>query len=95
MTTKQCYLCCPSLYLQHIYIQSDQLTKEQVEEYREAFDLFDKDGNGSIDTKELGTVMKSLQMKPTDAELKDMINEVDADGNGTIDFTEFLTLMAK
>ena len=39
--------------------------------------------------------MRSLGQNPTEAELKDMINEVDADGNGTIDFPEFLTMMAR
>ena len=39
--------------------------------------------------------MRSLGQNPTEAELKDMINEVDIDGNGTIDFPEFLTMMAR
>ncbi|KAI3362942.1 hypothetical protein L3Q82_011623, partial [Scortum barcoo] len=63
--------------------------------FKEAFSLFDKDGDGTITTKELGTVMRSLGQNPTEAELQDMINEVDADGNGTIDFPEFLTMMAR
>lgn len=52
-------------------------------EFKEAFSLFDKDGDGTITTKELGTVMRSLGQNPTEAELQDMINEVDADGEDT------------
>ena len=74
---------------------ADTLTEEQIAEFKEAFSLFDKDGDGTITTKELGTVMRSLGQNPTEAELQDMINEVDADGNGTIDFPEFLTMMAR
>eukprot|EP00804_Cyclotella_cryptica_P016645 CCRYP_001963-RA/>CCRYP_001963-RA protein AED:0.34 eAED:0.49 QI:144/0.5/0.4/1/0.5/0.4/5/0/205 len=74
---------------------ADQLTEEQIAEFKEAFSLFDKDGDGTITTKELGTVMRSLGQNPTEAELMDMINEIDSDGNGTIDFPEFLTMMAR
>ena len=73
---------------------ADQLTDEQIAELKEAFSLFDKDGDGTITTKELGTVMRSLEQSPTETELQDMINEVDVDHNGTIDFPEFLTMMA-
>lgn len=59
------------------------MTEEQIAEFKEAFSLFDKDGDGTITTKELGTVMRSLGQNPTEAELQDMINEVDADGKET------------
>jgi len=39
-------------------------------EFKEAFSLFDKDGDGTITTKELGTVMRSLGQNPTEAELQ-------------------------
>ena len=42
--------------------------------------MFDKDGDGSITTKELGIVMRSLGQNPTEQELVEIINEVDADG---------------
>ncbi|ORY22500.1 hypothetical protein BCR39DRAFT_551441 [Naematelia encephala] len=74
---------------------AEALTREQIAEFKEAFSLFDKDGDGTITTKELGTVMRSLGQNPTEAELQDMIAEVDADGNASIDFAEFITLMAR
>ena len=49
---------------------ADQLTEEQIAEFKEAFSLFDKDGDGCITTKELGTVMRSLGQNPTEAELQ-------------------------
>lgn len=49
---------------------ADQLTEEQIAEFKEAFSLFDKDGDGTITTKELGTVMRSLGQNPTEAELQ-------------------------
>ena len=51
-----------------------------LSEYKDAFRLFDINGDGTITTKELGNVMKSLGQNPTEAELADMINEVDQDG---------------
>uniref|UniRef100_M0RCJ6 EF-hand domain-containing protein n=1 Tax=Rattus norvegicus TaxID=10116 RepID=M0RCJ6_RAT len=74
---------------------ADQLTEEQIAEFKEAFPLFDRDGDQTVTTKELGMVMGSLGQNPTEAELQDMISEVDADGNGTINFPEFLTMMAR
>merc|ERR1711987_27790 len=88
-------LSCSRLAPQPLAAMADQLTEEQIAEFKEAFSLFDKDGDGNITSKELGTVMRSLSQNPTEAELRDMINEVDADGNGTIDFQEFLTMMAR
>ena len=71
------------------------MTDEQIAEFKEAFSLFDKNGDGKITTTELSTVMRSLGLNPTQAELQSMINEVDVDGNGTVDFPEFLSLMAR
>ncbi|XP_060602181.1 calmodulin-A-like isoform X1 [Ruditapes philippinarum] len=76
-------------------VEPEQLTEEQIAELKEAFGLFDKDGDGDISTKELGTVMRSLGQNPSDEELEDMVREVDVDGNGTIDFDEFLQMMSR
>lgn len=71
------------------------LSEEQVAEFKEAFNLFDKDGSGAIDIDELAEVMKSLGQNPTRSELQAMIDEVDESGEGEIDFDEFLMMMAK
>jgi calmodulin len=73
---------------------TDHLTKEQIAEFKEAFQIFDKDGDGLITTKELGTIMRSLGQTLSEEELKTIIEEVDHDKSGTIDFQEFLELMA-
>ena len=75
--------------------EEQQLTPEQTAEFKEAFTLFDNDGDGNISCKELGTVMRSLGQNPTEAELADMMTQVDKDGNGKIDFDEFCALMQK
>ncbi|KAK2143929.1 hypothetical protein LSH36_799g01062 [Paralvinella palmiformis] len=57
----------------------DQLTAEQVAEFKEAFALFDKDGDGTITYQELAHVMRGLGQNPTEEEVKTMIEEVDSD----------------
>lgn len=69
------------------------LTEEQKQEIREAFDLFDTDGSGSIDAKELKVAMRALGFEPKKEEIKKMIVDMDKDGSGTIDFDEFLLMM--
>nr|XP_060632377.1 calmodulin-A-like [Anolis sagrei ordinatus] len=74
---------------------SHSFSEEQVSEFKEAFLLFDKDGDGAITSQELGTVMRSLGQNPTEAELQEMIRKLDTDGNGMVDFPEFLNLLAR
>lgn len=71
------------------------LTPEQIEEFRDAFNLFDTDHSGSISATELSTVMKSLGLTPNETDVLDLMNEIDQDGNNEIDFDEFLSLMAR
>nr|XP_022334736.1 calcium-binding protein LPS1-alpha-like [Crassostrea virginica] len=73
----------------------ENLTEEQINDIKEAFLVFDKDGDGTVSTEELGEVMRSMGQNPTEKELLDMIAEVDVDGNGDVEFDEFLQMMAK
>ena len=74
---------------------TENLSDEKITEFKAAFGLFDKDRDGSITTKELGTVMRNLGANPTKVELNAMIKEVDENDDGTIDFKEFLYLMVR
>ncbi|XP_035693451.1 calmodulin-A-like [Branchiostoma floridae] len=77
------------------HASTDRLTEEQIAEYRQAFDMFDQNGDGHITTAELGNVLRALGQNPTDAELRDMIKKADVDGDGTTNFSEFLRLVSR
>ena len=70
-----------------------ELTEDQKQEIREAFDLFDTDGSGTIDTKELKVAMRALGFESSKEELRKLVSQVDRDGSGAVDFTEFLDIM--
>ena len=74
---------------------SSGLTEEQIEEHRQAFKMFDKDGDGTITAEELGLVLRELGQTPTQAQLNEMIKGVDKDGSGSIEFEEFLQMLAQ
>ncbi|KAM9633159.1 centrin-1 [Trichechus inunguis] len=72
-----------------------ELTEDQKQEVREAFDLFDADGSGTIDVKELKVAMRALGFEPRKEEMKKMISEVDKEGTGKISFNDFLAVMTQ
>jgi len=64
------------------------------EELREAFRLYDKQGNGYINVSDLRDILRALDEKITEDELDEMIAEIDTDGSGTVDFDEFMEMMS-
>ena len=58
------------------------VSQEQKQEIREAFDLFDTDGSGEVDAKELKAAMTALGFETGKNEAEEMISKVDADGSG-------------
>lgn len=73
----------------------DLLGELQRAEFKEAFDEFDKDGSGTISTKELLQVMRSIGQNPTEDEILEIVMESDLNGDGTIDFKEFVDMMQR
>ena len=73
----------------------EKLTADQIQEYRQAFDVMDFNKDGVITADDLKCLMQAIGQTPTANELQDMIREVDADGNDQIDFPEFLALMTR
>ena len=70
------------------------MSDEQKTDIREAFDLFDTEGVGKIDTKELKVAIRALGFEPKKEEIKKMIADIDPEGTGKLSFEEFLQLMS-
>ena len=63
---------------------------DSEEEIREAFKVFDKNGNGYISAAEIRHVMTNLGENLTDYEVDEIIREADVDGDGWINYEEFV-----
>jgi len=66
------------------------LTNDEIEEIREAFNLFDTDGSGTIDPRELKAAMQSLGFDNKNPTVYQMIADLDREFSTSIDFEEFL-----
>jgi len=69
--------------------------ENHLDEYKLIFELFDKDGSGSISKEELGMMMSSMGSEYTETQLEDMINDIAHNGNKEISFQQFMVLMNK
>merc|ERR1711998_352099 len=77
----------------NIMPKEKKMTDDQKREVKEAFDLFDTDGSGAIDAKELKIAMQALGFNPTTEEVAKMVKDIDCDGNSTVEFEEFIEMM--
>lgn len=66
------------------------VNKEQLKQLQEAFNLIDQDRDGVISKEDLQTILVSLGQKPTDKQVRDMLNEVPGD----VDFARFSSMFA-
>ncbi|XP_063702135.1 uncharacterized protein LOC134832150 [Culicoides brevitarsis] len=70
-----------------------ELTEEQKNDVQEAFQIFDTEGKGFIDIKDLKVAIRALGFEPKKEEIKKMAAEIDKDGASKLSFEDFLGLM--
>ena len=70
-----------------------ELSENQKQEIKNAFDLFDTSGSGTIEKKELKVALYALGFTPSKEDLNKLIGDFDKDKSGRIDFAEFLDIM--
>mmetsp|Transcript_16653 Transcript_16653/g.41024 ORF Transcript_16653/g.41024 Transcript_16653/m.41024 type:complete len:201 (-) Transcript_16653:297-899(-) len=78
--------------------KSGSLNENQIKEYKEAWKLFDLDGDGYISREELASLMKStgqFNKIPDEEELQRILDDADQNGDGEVDFDEFLEIMSR
>lgn len=72
---------------------TDGLTKDEAEEIIDAFDIFDKNGDGVIAGNEVGPILRILGQNPTEAEINKFVSSADLEGKGHITRSEFKTVI--
>jgi len=72
-----------------------EITEEQKQEIKEAFDLFDTDKSGSIDYHELKVAMRALGFDVKKQELANIMKEYDRAETGQIEYADFAELMSQ
>merc|ERR1711862_619777 len=72
-------------------IEDDE--EQMKEELKEAFRIYDKEGQGFITNDVLKEILREIDPTLTEGDLDNIIEEVDEDGSGTMDFDEFQEMM--
>jgi calmodulin len=72
-----------------------KIEDEQINIYKQAFDMFDKKGNGTISSDDLYLAFKNMGNEFTMEQVEEMVRELDEDNSGEIDFEEFISLIKK
>ena len=72
-----------------------KFTEEDLKDLKETFNMYDKDGGGTISFDELQLVMKKLGQKVKEKELHKIIKSIDQNNDGEIDFDEFVAMMRR
>jgi Ca2+-binding EF-hand superfamily protein len=71
----------------------EELAPEQINDIKQAFDLFDQGGTGTIESKELKVALRALGFDPKKEEIENLITSFDKESDDRIDFHEFLNII--
>ena len=74
-------------------VEKMKLPADTEKEMKDAFRMFDRDGNGFVSAAELKHIMTNLGEKLSEEEVEIMIHEVDIDGDGQLNYEEFVKMM--
>ncbi|CAK6450122.1 unnamed protein product [Pipistrellus nathusii] len=95
-TVKEVFMASSSSSFQRKRLGTNlELSKEQIQEIRQAFNLFDTDATGTIDVKEIKVVMRALGFEPKKEEITKMISEIDKEETGKMNFNDFLIVVTQ
>ena len=72
---------------------SFELTDNENEELRQAFNLFDKNGSGTISSQEIRVALTALGFSMTNEEIQSLILKYDHGKYGEISFDEFTEII--
>merc|ERR1711953_1455407 len=81
-----CQLCAT-------FLVEDLDMETMKKELKDAFRIYDKEGNGFITTETLRGLISELLAPLTEEELEGILEELDEDGSGSMDFDEFCEMM--
>lgn len=86
-----------SLFIEFIAATIEAQVFLKEENLRNAFIMFDRDGSGKIDTKELAELLtgEGYMDEMTKEQMTQLISEADINGDGEIDYEEFIYMMRK
>ncbi|CAM9883883.1 unnamed protein product [Ectocarpus sp. 6 AP-2014] len=69
------------------------LDEESMEEIKEAFSLFDTEGKGAIDIRELKAAFRALGFQVKKQEIRGMLTDVDKEGAASVSFNDFVEMV--
>jgi len=72
-----------------------ELTEAQKSEIREIFALFDKNSDGKVHTIELGTVLRAINLNPSEQEIEDLMSQIDPHKTGEFTLEQLISLVQR